>query len=254
MPRPLSCPGLLLALLIFLCPLVSSASNETRKDTVITAGPSWERFTNGDGTGLYHDIVKAVFGKNNVRHFYVASAQATTMVALGRADIMMCGTKADRGLMLSAHPMYENDFYALYLKDRIGPWQDLSSLAGRQLVWRETYYSQKDFPLPVQFIEVRSGESALQMVASGRADFYIDDMHLIMQSFTKTGLNPNDPRFGYAKVGQRRYFPVFADTLRGAKLREQYETRMEDLYRDGTLERFYHYWGFTLPNWTFSHP
>ncbi len=30
--------------------------------TIITAGPSWEGFTNKDGHGLYHDIIGKVIG------------------------------------------------------------------------------------------------------------------------------------------------------------------------------------------------
>ena len=48
--------------------------------TIITAGPSWERFTNEDGHGLYHDIIKLVFAGYQVKHLYVPTVQANAMV------------------------------------------------------------------------------------------------------------------------------------------------------------------------------
>lgn len=216
--------------------------------TIRTAGPSWENFTNEDGSGLYHEIIREVFAGYEVQHLYVSTVQANSMVAIGRADIKMCETKEIDSLILARLPMYENDFYALFLWEVIGKWEGIQSLNGKKVVWRKGYYSELDFDVPVKFTEVRSGESALKMVRYGRADFYVDDINLIKHSFQSAGETFNPEIYGVEKVGSREYFPVFANTPRGRNLREYYEQEMLRLYKQGSLQEIYKRWNFNIPN------
>lgn len=219
--------------------------------TVITAGPSWVRFTNIDGQGLYHEIISRVFTGYQVKHIYVSTIQAKSMVAVGRADIKLCETIEDPPLIIASIPMYENDYFVLYMKNNIPQWEGERSLAGKKLVWRQGYYTKADFPVPVDFLEVRSGESALKMVEHGRADLYVDDFSLIMQSFSVVGENFNAARFGLQRIGTRKYYPVFADTVRGKDLRNHYEEEMQRLYREGILQKIYEKWNFPIPQFSF---
>ncbi|WP_073611484.1 type 2 periplasmic-binding domain-containing protein [Desulfopila aestuarii] len=236
---------------LFLLQAISSVMAEDEK-TIVTAGPSWDRFTNEDGSGLYHDIIKQVFAGYAVKHFYVPTVQANSMVAIGRADIKMCETKEIEHLVLASLPMYENDFYALYLREKFEPWEGDLTIKGQRLVWREGYYSKIDFAVPIDFTEVRSGESALKMVIYDRADFYIDDLNLINQSFVNAGEKYDPAKFGLEIVGTRKYFPVFADTPRGHKLRNHYEKEIERLYREGALQQVYTHWNFRMPKFEFG--
>lgn len=242
----------LYAMLVFLTFQAASTVMGENAKTLITAGPSWERFTNVDGHGLYHDLIRLVFAGYQVTHLYVPTVQANSMVAIGRADIKMCETKEIASLVLGKVPMYENDFYALFLRERFDPWQGSLSLEGKKAVWREGYYSGQDFSVPLDFIEVRTGESALQMVIHGRADFYVDDRNLIQQSFDAAGERFEPTKFRIESVGTRRYFPVFASTSRGNTLRKHYENEMERLYREGKLRSIYDRWGFSMPKFTFN--
>lgn len=221
-------------------------------ETIITAGPSWEGFTGSDGRGLYHDIIKQVFAGYTVKHIYVPTVQANSLVAIGRADIKICESREIESLVLASNPMYENHFYALYLHESIGPWKGIQSLKGKRVVWREGYYSGVDFSVPIDFTEVRSGQSAVKMVVYGRVDFYVDDLNLIKQSFGNAGETFNPEKFGLVRIGTRKYFPVFADTSRGEMLRNYYENGMERLFKDGTLGQIYKHWDFPMPEFTFN--
>lgn len=241
--------AVVISILIGLCG--SSPSVAEINKTIITAGPSWERFTNEDGGGLYHDIIREIFAGYKVEHLYVPAVQANSMVAIGRADIKLCETKEIKSLVLASIPMYENDFYALFIRKRIEPIRGDLSLKGKKVVWIKGYYSNLDFTVPVNFIEVRSGESALKMVVHGRADFYIDDLALIRKSFDDADESFDPEKFGLEKVGTRQYFPVFADTPRGKAVLKHYELKMQELYKKGDLQRIYHHWNFPVPNFKF---
>lgn len=214
---------------------------------IITAGPAWDNFTNKDGSGLYHDLIREIFAGYTIQHIYVPTVQANTMVANGRADIKMCETKEIESLILADQPMYENDFYALYLAADHESAKSLE-IANKRLVWRAGYYSLQDFSVPIDFTEVRNGASALEMVIYDRADFYIDDLALIKQSFADLGKEFDPQIFGLEVVGTRKYYPVFADTPQGKELRTYYEQTIRRLLKEEKLQHIYKRYGFRAPS------
>ncbi len=249
---PLSRVLSLLLLIGFSLLVPLSAVAEESPEVLITAGPAWNGFTNKDGHGLYHDLIRLIFGARfSVNHLYVSTVQANNLVAAGRADIKLCETKEVPPLHLAAYPLYENAYFAFFLKAKNPFWEGLDSLLGKRVVWREDYYSQADFPVAVNVREVRSGESALMMVILGRADYYIDDRQLINESLQLAKLDFDAQRYGLEVVGQRSYYPVFADSERGRKLRKEFELGLEKLYRSGQLEPVYRQWGFPVPHFSF---
>ncbi len=236
---------LIFDILIVFCFFTANLHAEKLK-TLIISGQSWDVFTNHDGSGLYHDLIKEIFDGYTIRHIYVPTVQANTMVANGRADIKMCETKEVESLVLAKQPMYENSFYALYIKAKQHPAETLS-IQDKRLVWRTGYYSLEDFTVPFTFTEVRSGTSALEMVINDRADFYIDDLALIQQSFTELGRTFDPQIFALEVVGSRKYYPVFADTERGNILRTHYEQKIKRLMKEGRLQHIYEHYGFRPP-------
>ncbi|WP_028587442.1 substrate-binding periplasmic protein [Desulfocurvus vexinensis] len=246
---------LLLALLL---PLPADASEPLPDPGGITAvhvvGPSWEGFTNMDGTGLYHDTLRAVFGLYGIEYVreYVPSERAYHMVRDGSADMMTCHDKPPRGLTLAGVPMYEGKYYVFFNRENIGQWSVPGSLEGRTIAWRIGYYDLTNLPAPMQHKELKSGVSALGMVILGRIDFYLDDLNFIEDSIHKNTIPFDMARFRIEPVGARGYFPVLKDTERGRKIRELYERGMEHLYRAGRLQAIFDRWGFPLPAYAFD--
>ncbi len=234
---------------VFLLVIAFAASlRADEPKTLIIAGPSWDNFTNTDGSGLYHDLIREIFAGYTIQHIYVPTIQANIMIANGRADIKMCDTKEIESLVLAKQAMYENDFYALYVKENQKA-DEQFSMKNKRLVWRAGYYSQLDFSFPVTFTEVRSGLSALEMVIYNRADFYIDDMALITESFSELGQKFDPQKFGLERVGTRKYFPVFADSERGSILLTHYEKEIKRLLKEGKLQHIYERYGFHAPTY-----
>ena len=238
--------NLLLPLFLVLL-LITPAGAVGENLVVISAGPSWPGFTNKDGSGLYHDIIQAIYAADYaVKHVYTSSDQANALIAAGRADIKLGETRVEAPLLLGRYPIYENAYYALYRKDRIRAWRGPDSLREKQIAWREGYYSQTDFPVEITPRSVRRGESALMMIL-GRVDFYVDDLALIKQSFEATSEVFDREHYGLQKIGSRKYYPVFLDSNRGRLLKNLFETGIEQLYRNGQLEQIYQRWEYPLP-------
>jgi hypothetical protein len=238
--QPLSLPFLLLFLAVAVC---------ARAEDVLTVSPSWQGFTSADGQGLYHDLVRAVFESrgDTVRHQEVPAKRGLIMVREGQADMYMCDTEIFNGLQLGGVPMYEGEFHALFLTDEFPKWNGVQSLKNRRLVWRLGYYTPADFPVPVKFHETRTGSDALTRVLRGTADFYIDDANLIRETIDALVYELDTDLYRIESVGFRQYFPVFAVSERGRKLRETFEKGMLDLAGQGRLRPIYDKWNLPMP-------
>ncbi len=233
-------------LLVSLVALLFPAS--IRAEEVLTASPYWQGFTSPDGQGLYHDLMRAIYEPGStVRHLEVPAKRGLIMIREGTVDIYTCLPDPEEGLQLAAVPMYEGEFHAIFRKDAFPDWNGANSMANRRAVWRLGYYSPKNFPVPVQFGETTTGVEALERVVRRGADFYVDDLNLILESMraSRTPLDPND--FRIESIGFRQYFPVFSSSERGKRLRAAFEQGMRRLADQGRLAPIYAKWNLPMP-------
>ncbi|WP_319470654.1 transporter substrate-binding domain-containing protein [uncultured Pseudodesulfovibrio sp.] len=240
----------LLSAFLFLLFCSPSASNAVEIKEVISTSPSWETFTNEDGSGLYHEVLQKVFALYGlpVRHIYANSGRSEELVARNEADMMVCDDVAAPPLELAQYPMYENDFYVFFNKDRIGPWRGIESLRDKEILSQPTYYSQNNFSVPVSVKDVSTGQQALAIIVLNRSDFYVDDLALINESIAKNTIPFDRNDFDIQKVGKRSYHPLFNTTERGQATREMFDKGIIQLHRSGALKAIYDKWGHQYPN------
>ena len=236
-------------LITLFCTPALSVEPAERVTEVVSAGPSWETFTNQDGTGLYHEVLNAVFALYGikVRHEYVPSDRADELVRLGWADMMICDDRAEPPLRLARYPLYVNNYYVFFNRERIGPWKGAESLRDKEVAAQKGFYHAWDFPVPVHIREMPSGVKCLEMVLLGRSDFYVDDMAFISQSINE------DPKFDMSaydiqKAGRRSYHPMFNTTPRSDQVIRMYNDGMRTLHERGELKPIYEKWGHAYPD------
>lgn len=220
--------------------------------TEVTAlGPSWNTFTNLDGTGLYHETLRKVFGLYGitVQRKYVPSERGLQMLTSGEGDFQTCYDVIDPTYMLGRIPMYENAFHVFFNKQRIGPWHGPETLRGHTVVGRIGYYSERNFEVPVILHQVKTGVSALGMVLLGRMDFYVDDQLFIEDTISQSEMAFNRDEYDIQEIGRRAYFPVFANNEHGRKVRELYEAGMIRLHETRELEPIFQKWGHPYPQY-----
>ncbi len=235
-------PYALHTILLVLCVLAPLAQAEE----IRTASPAWAKFTGTDGTGLYFDVLRAIFAPDTIRHMHVPAKRGLVMVKTGEADIYTCVPEAQEGLRLAALPLYEGEFHAFF-KNRGLLWSGPESLKNQRLVWRLGYYSPRDFPVPVLFRETTTAEEALKRVIQNGADFYIDDRNLIEETIAAYPSPLDRKDYRIESVGFRGYFPLFAPSARGAALLKRYEDGMRALAASGALLPLYEKWGLPMP-------
>ncbi|MDD3311518.1 transporter substrate-binding domain-containing protein [Pseudodesulfovibrio sp.] len=237
---------------IVLLLLLPSAASAADIAEVITTSPAWDTFTNQDGTGLYHEVLREVFALYHVtvRHEYATSARAVELVKAGATDMMTCDDVVRPPLVLARYPLYSNDFYAFFNKKRIGRWKGLQSLWGKEILVQPGYYSSANFPVPVNLREMMTGAQAVSMILLDRADFYVDDLALIREALGENTIPYVESEFTTRQVGRRAYFPLFSSTLRAQRIKKMYEEGMLRLFREGRLQPIYTKWGYACPDMT----
>lgn len=238
---------MVLLLTLFLFALSANAGEITE---VVSASPSWNTFTNRDGTGLYHDILREVFALYgvSVRHEYVKSGRAEVLVQQNKVDMMTCKDLTGPPLILARYPMYSNDFYVFFKKERIGPWKGNASLENREVLVQPTYYTESNFPVPVTIKTVLNGAQALGMILLDRSDFYVDDLTLIQQSIDENIIPFDRNEYDIQKVGSRAYRPLLNSTERGMAILKMYDDGIISLHKAGKLKPIYEKWGHAYPD------
>lgn len=229
---------------VWLQPVMAADINE-----VVSVSPSWPTFTQKDGTGLYHEILREIFGLYGVtvRHEYAKSNRAEHLVINGQADMMTCSDIAKPPLVLGRYPMYKNDYFVFFRKDRIGPWKGMASLSDKEILHQPSFYSEENFSVPVKLKVVSTGCQAVDIVNLGRSDFYVDDMSLIKQSLSNASTELDMTDFDIKRVGRRSYHPLFNTTERGKAIREMYDEGIYTLHKVGKLKPIYKKWGHQYP-------
>ncbi|WP_229591064.1 substrate-binding periplasmic protein [Pseudodesulfovibrio sediminis] len=217
---------------------------------VISVGPNWETFTNRDGSGLYHEILREVFKLHGVtvRHEYVPSDRGDELVREGVADMMICDDRAAESLVLARYPMYVSDYFVFFKKSRIGRWKGPESLKNKEIVCQKGYYHDWDFPVPVRLRSMPSGANALNMIIMDRSDFYVDDLTFIEISIKEAGKIYDPEKYDIRKAGNRSYHPLFMTSERGLAVMQMFNDGILQLHQEDQLRPIYEKWGYQYPD------
>ena len=244
-----SLPSAIIALFLLMTLGVQPCLADETITEVISTSPSWDKFTNRNGTGLYHEVLSEVFGLYGVkvRHEYGTSERAEELVMTQEADFMTCDDRAKPPLVLAKHPLYINDFYVFYKTSHFTPWKGVETIRDHEVLSQAGFYFQDNFPVPVKLKYVISGGQAVDMISMDRSDFYVDDLTLIKQSLADAKEPLNMSQYSFQVVGRRSYYPMFKNTPRGLKVMEMYDQGMETLHKQGRLRKHYEKWGFQYP-------
>lgn len=221
-------------------PLARAEQSVTAPRTAVIASAPWEGQSNVDGTGIYWDIMRALFTPVDIAVETVSAPykRATAMVRAGEADLYL-------GAFLDEVPwaLFPEQFYdaerltAVIRRDRAAGWVGEESLSGRRVGYILGYDYAGQLVVPVDSWELPERESGLRMVVRGRLDAFLDartDVTLVLERNPALRLD-----LTLVPVKVLPLYPAFADTPRGRRLRTVYEARIQTLLRDGTLEQLY---------------
>ncbi len=238
---------LFIPLLVLPTFVMAAPPSKIKEIHIIT--PQWEGQTNKDGTGLFFDIARAVYGPSGISLKFGFSPwkRCQAMVTSGGADAMFCvwQTQArQEKQLIPQYPIYVERTVAVFKKASFISWQGIHSLDYKRAVWLRGYnYHLHNKFQGIQLAswhEVDSHKNAWRQLNLDRFDVYIDALIDINQ-YMKT--NQVDTALYQKQVlWSDKSYVAFSDTEKSRELIRIYDKQIMVLFESGELARIYKKW------------
>lgn len=238
-----------LAILLTLFLVYGSVSPAYAGEEIRIITPQWEGQTNADGTGLFFEILKAVYGPEGIalRFKFAPWKRCQTAVTAGLEDAMLCEwkdhAKAQRQLT-PTYPLYIEQTAAVVKKASDMVWNGVLSLDHKRVVWLRGYnYHTNTRMKGVQLAdwhEVDSYKEAWRHLNSDRFDVYLDALIDIEAYMRAQKIDAR--RYKTRVLWKDKSYVAFSDTPKSKKLIAIYDGRIRQMLRSGKLAGIYHKW------------
>ncbi len=206
----------------------------------------WEGYTNADGTGLYWEIVKAVFEPEgyNVELDVYPWARCVNLVKSKSVD----GVVGDyfyedsSDYEYSEYPVsIEDSIVVIYKTSRMGAWRGADSMEGKTVGWIRSYDfdSYLDFEVSIQ--ELNQLDSGLRMLSGNRIDYLMDYTTTITMQASESGINLNNYTIKPVIEGNPLYIG-FAKNSKADNLISIFDRRIIEMINNGELKEIYDRW------------
>jgi polar amino acid transport system substrate-binding protein len=219
---------------------------EDRVTTIRLITSEWPGYTNKDGTGLYFDVLKAVYEPEGIQiKFELVPWKRAQAMVKKTADAIVGETiMPEEDYLYPKWPIDVEEVTAIFKKAKVAEWKGEASLENKTVSWIRGYDFQMYLHVNLKVLEVDSVQSGLLMLDKDRMDFlidYIDGIEEEAQNIQKTV----DHNFDLAqyqmeplRLGAKVYV-AFVNSARGKKLVEIFDRRMAQLYESGVLDTMY---------------
>ena len=224
----------------------AACAEEEPLTTVKLITSEWPGYTNKDGTGLYFDVIKAVYESEGIKiEFELVPWKRAQSLVKKTADAIVGETMLpDEDYLYPQWPIDVEEVAVIFKTAKGGEWKGEASLQNKTVGWIRGYDFQMYMTAKLNVIEVDTLQSGLLMLDSDRLDFLIDYEDLIteeVENIHKT-VNPKFDLSQYQMESLRlgaKVYVAFVNSARGKRLVEIFDRRMAQLYESGTLDAMY---------------
>lgn len=238
-----------LYLLIFCITFQCITIHVAQAETIRWVTEPWQDYTNKDGSGLYHDIVQAIFAEHQVAISYKPWKRALLEVKDGTAD-MTGATGIKSGYLIPRYAILAPPVSILFNKNTM-KYTSLTALKNYVAVWATPYKAEMISVSNRAFIKgfsVQERETAYKMLVSGRADYFLDTKALHqawLAKLTQAPLGDTRPAdYQLADISRLRLHMIFSDKARGQRLNAIFEQGMKKLIQNDQLKPLYEKYHF----------
>jgi ABC-type amino acid transport substrate-binding protein len=222
----------LLCSLLLLAVLPSSHATQSK---IVWGTDSWEGFTNRDGTGFYHELMKAVFPPSEYKMdvHYLPWKRNITNLELSRVD--MTGALPKRqDFHYSNSPVLFQTIYLVSSKNRSLNEEDLHGKLGAYRDGYENDIFYAALPKQIKGVGVDDVKKGIELLIHGKIDFFIDIESVIKPAQEQLGVELN-----YTPIGSYPLHWAFAKGTKGELLKQKFDRRWAELDKSGELTRLY---------------
>ena len=247
----------LLLLYIVSIILINSSIVHSNKLTLTFVSEEWVDSTSSDGTGLYWDIIRAVFEPEGYKVITINKSYAgsVSMVKKKAMDAMVGAYENEipDGVYPKTH-FGVDVVQSLYMKSRAIEWKDVTSIKNSTVAWISGYsyesYFSADIAKSLNIRLFNNRDDIFKFFATGKLDFYIDAEADITDFFKKHANQYQEKDFIRQTFLELKLFVVFTSDERGRKLAAIFDIRMKELLEKGEIRKLYD----KYPNANFKYP
>jgi polar amino acid transport system substrate-binding protein len=233
--------------LLFYGVMTGFAQESEKITTIHIVTPAWINQTQEDGSGLFFDIVRAVYEPLGIKMEFeiVPWERAMQLIGAKQADALLAVYSGNEGQIVPKYPLYLDCITAVFKKATIKDWQGRTTLNGKSAIWLRGYGYQDDFTdIQWTWSEIDEYQQAWDMLAADRVDIYLDTdfdiaLYVKQQNIDMTPYQTETVKCENAYVG-------FAETEKSKKLIAMYDQRIPELLQSGELQKMFTQWGFSF--------
>jgi len=208
----------------------------------------WHNLTRKDGTGLYWDLIRMVYQRQGIemRPRIFPYPRSVQMVREKKADAWVASFLREKDFPL--YPKWHFDQNAqmvVYRKDLPAGFRGLMSLRNQRVAWLRDFGLDRYVREPMRITEVDSIPQALQMLDHGRIDYFLGAKSDLEDVVGKNRIDMS--RYETRFAMHLGLYLAFADTPRGAQLRDIWDAEMEGLHKAPEFKAVYRRYGFDYP-------
>ncbi|GAK53370.1 hypothetical protein U14_04635 [Candidatus Moduliflexus flocculans] len=225
---------------------VAAYAEDEPLTTIRLMTSEWPGYTNKDGTGLYFDVIKAVYEPEGIQIiFELLPWKRAQALVKKTADAIVGETiLPEEDYLYPEWPIDVEEVTVMFKKTKIAEWKGETSLENKTVGWIRGYDFQMYLHTAMKILEVDNLKSGLLMLDAGRIDFLIDYEDLVeeaVENIRKTDKSDFD-RSQYQMESLRlgaKVYVAFVNSARGKRLVEIFNRRMAQLYESGVLDTMY---------------
>ena len=201
---------------------------------------SWEDLTNGDGSGLYFDLIRMIYEPAgiSVKIKIYPYNRSSMMVEKKLADAWLGSYIDEEDYAIYPKYYFDHDIVtAMYKKKKFPNFEGLNSLKDKNVCWVRGYDYDEYINIPIKKHERNDRKSILQSLEKDRFDIFLDakfDMTDAIEKFKFDTLE-----YGFNEIFKFKLYPAFRDDERGKLFRDIWDKNFKVILDDGSLKKLY---------------
>jgi polar amino acid transport system substrate-binding protein len=203
----------------------------------------WEDCTNADLTGLYFDVIRAVFEPEKIAFSVKIEPYARTIddVTGKKADMLIGAYKNElKSVIYPKWHLSADDVVACFVKGSIKGYSGEKSLEGKKVAWIREYSYDEYISVKMIPVIVDKRENAINLLLKNRADIFLDAAYDIKDTIATMGLDA--AKFELHLIKYLNLYTCFADTARGKALAVLWDANMEKLLKADKIKPIFEEW------------
>lgn len=227
--------------------LVAPAADKLEEIHLVS--DAWHGLTRRDGTGLYFDLIRAVYARRQIRVRITVLPYVRTIhqVRNGQADAWVASFLNEQDFPLYPKWHFDrNAQWVVYLREPgRPPFRTVADLRGQRVAWLRGFNLDRYIAQPMRATEVDSIDSALAMLKRRRLDYFVGAESDIRAEMVR--LKVDETLFERRFLMHLGLYLAFANNPRGDALRRVWDEEMAQLHGTPAFRALYDKAGYPHP-------